>query len=155
MEAMWRGLAGRERGKLIKKAMRASAVVIQRAARANFIATGIPHARQLQQHIRVKIYTKNDMGFAVTLRSRPRKGTAGRQPNGRYAFKDQGFVVRFLEQGTADRVTGRGFNRGSVAPRGFFAKTRAQVGSLAGTDFQNNLTQAIQDYATHYGCTFS
>lgn len=88
---------------------------------------------------------------------RPNQRGGNRVPRGSntqrimgYSGADRGFILRFLNAGTSDRVAGtRGGrltgNRGRIAARNFFGRTSQQAMERAAQQLENLIDQLIQN----------
>ncbi len=121
-------LNSEERVKALKAAVRGPMRALLKDVRSRFVATGIPHARELSKLIHAHLFRKKAVGFSVNIYGRGKKGAKdrmrkkvnreGKEVNWRYAIKDQGYLLRFFESGTRQRYTRGGFMTGGAKNRG-------------------------------------
>lgn len=131
----------------IRQGLREAAKRLQSQARTGLQMQTDP--RQAYKAVRSMVWKRLRGGNVSILQSRkagsPGAAPANKRPNGNgrkrserttqlltYKGKDRGFILRFLNAGTGDRVTKDGYRRGSISARNWFGNaSRAELEKMA------------------------
>ncbi|WP_455671694.1 hypothetical protein [Phocaeicola sp.] len=136
-------LNNKERKKAIKAALRKSVLIIRKQAQTNLISA-IPSAKTKGEH-NGKVFKplKNEINITVYKNaSGARVDMIDRRKNGSRAY-----ILRFFNQGTEERATKKGHNRGSIKATNFFANAVAAKKTEAEKSLEKNIIEMIQKAA--------
>lgn len=138
-------LNNNERKKAIKAALRKSVLIIRKQAQANLVSA-VPAAKTkgtgrngeafkpLKNEINIAVY-KNASGARVDMIDRRRKGS-------------RAFLLKFFNQGTAERATKRGYNRGIIEASSFFQNAVTAKKTEAEKSLEQNIIDMIKKAAS-------
>lgn len=137
-------LNNNERKKAIKAALRKSVLIIRKQAQANLVSA-VPAAKTkgtgrngeafkpLKNEINISVY-KNASGARVDMIDRRRKGS-------------RAFLLKFFNQGTTERATKRGYNRGIIEASSFFQNAVTAKKTEAEKSLEQNIIDMIKKAA--------
>lgn len=133
-----------ERKKAIKAALRKSVLIIRKQAQANLVSI-IPAAKTkgigrngetfkpLKNEINIAVY-KNASGARVDMIDRRKK-------------RSRAFLLKFFNQGTTERATKRGYNRGIINASNFFQNAVNSKKAEAEKSLEQNIIDMIKKAA--------
>lgn len=134
-----------ERKKAVKAALRKSVLIIRKQAQANLVSA-VPAAKTkgtgrngetfkpLKNEINIAVY-KNASGARVDMIDRRRKGS-------------RAFLLKFFNQGTAERATKRRYNRGIIEASSFFQNAVTAKKTEAEKSLEQNIIDMIKKAAS-------
>lgn len=137
-------LNNNERKKAIKAALRKSILIIRKQTQANLVKS-VPAARTngrgrngelfkpLKNEINIAVY-KNASGARVDMVDRRKKGS-------------RAFLLKFFNQGTAERTTRKGKNRGIIKASNFFQNAVLAKKTEAEKSLEQNIIDMIKKIA--------
>lgn len=129
-------LNDQEAKKGIKSGLRKSAGIIRKQVQSNLAAVvpGAAHSRTgrkpLKNEINIAVY-RNASGARVDLLDKRRKGS-------------RAFMLKFFEDGTKERATNKGANRGSINASYFFKSAVEAKKSEAEQSLERNILESIK-----------
>lgn len=133
-----------ERKKAIKAALRKSVLIIRKQAQMNLVSV-VPASKTkgtgrngetykpLKNEINIAVY-KNASGARVDMIDRRKKGS-------------RAFLLKFFNQGTTERATKRGFNRGIIKASSFFQNAITAKKTEAEKSLEQNIIDMIKKAA--------
>ena len=104
----------KELKRIIRRALRNATRQVQQATRSHI--TNDP--RQSYRAVRSMVY-RQLLGGNINILTPRRSGNTGRTKE--YFGADRAFILRFLNSGTVERTTKKGYRRGHIEGRNFFA----------------------------------
>lgn len=121
-------LNDKEAKNAIKAGIRKSALIIRKQAQSNWISA-CPDGERLAKEINIAVY-KNASGARIDLLDK-------RKPNSKQ------FVLKFFENGTKERATKKGANRGIINATHFFKNAVESKKSEAEKSLEENILNSI------------
>lgn len=148
---MTQAMGIRDRVRMMKSAMRASAGDIKRRAGEILISelSSVRNPAAMKKTIWTKVYDRT-AGFRVSVagnnhcypsRMSTRKGTVRELPLGRW-----------LEDGTGMRSTGKGYTRGTLPAIGFLGRADSELQSSVSSRIEDHFIEQQKKIAKKYGC---
>lgn len=123
-----------------KAGMRPSAKTIERGVQSS-LAARHPNAVKYSKEIHIKLWSKGG-GYTVGL-SQGQLSTV-MSKSGKVISSSHLYILRWLSTGTAERRTGRGYNRGKITASHFFSEGVNRTVEPAISALGDNITKALE-----------
>lgn len=155
LRRMFAEMDPKHRNKALRGAFRAEANKVRKAA-VSSLRSKMNSNRDLENGIRALVF-KQKLGFRVTVGTVNRKSrrTGNIQTKGYHKnrFGLEKPVLIWAEDGTVQRRTKKGANRGRMPRYGFIVEARDRTAPTVTSDLQEQLRNYTIKVARKYGCT--